>query len=408
MYKSVTFVLLSAIFASGCSLAEEIEIPEHLREVENLTVYPADVKPVYSINFEREAGFGDTEEVIFGRVGSLAVDGSGRVFIADGSERTIHVFHPDGNFLTSIGREGSGPGEFQNISGMKIQSGQLFVHDSRLQRIVVYSLSDLFADSGSAATSAYSYTVELTPENWRHIEDSAGFSSTPSRFFFLGDESILTGFSKMYTPEERYLRYYLLDHEGRIISDRILEQRDSDMYTTMIDGGSYVLRLPFGRKPLIAASDEGRIYAAYSDEFLVKKYNPDSGYERAIYYPYDSGVVNRRDVMSRIGEDNARILRDAEFPERWPVLEEMLIDDENQLWIATITDDDEQYEWKVLDQYGELLAQFQWPGNRLRPFYQSEEVEKIQTIRDGYLYTRGTDEMGVASIVRYRIEMEEK
>jgi hypothetical protein len=50
----------------------------------------------------------------------------------------------------------------------------------------------------------------------------------------------------------------------------------------------------------------------------------------------------------------------------------------------------------VLQETGEVIARFEWPRD-----------EPIEVVNNGYLYTRETDEMDVASIVRYRIEMEE-
>jgi len=54
------------------------------------------------------------------------------------------------------------------------------------------------------------------------------------------------------------------------------------------------------------------------------------------------------------------------------------------------------HEWWVLQDTGELIATFRWPGNR--------SIEKIQ---DGYFYARETEETtGQQQVVRYRVEME--
>jgi hypothetical protein len=53
-------------------------------------------------------------ERVFGRIGSVAVDGSGRVFVVDVLNDVVRMYGPDGAYLSSTGREGDGPGEFRS------------------------------------------------------------------------------------------------------------------------------------------------------------------------------------------------------------------------------------------------------------------------------------------------------
>lgn len=55
-----------------------------------------------------------------GDIGGLAADDAGHVFVMQRSPVTIKMYGPDGEWIRDIGREGSGPGEFQN--------GMLAVH----------------------------------------------------------------------------------------------------------------------------------------------------------------------------------------------------------------------------------------------------------------------------------------
>ncbi len=45
--------------------------------------------------------------------GSVAMDDEGRIYVAERDPSVIKQFSPDGTFLRTIGRQGSGPGEFQ-------------------------------------------------------------------------------------------------------------------------------------------------------------------------------------------------------------------------------------------------------------------------------------------------------
>ena len=74
----------------------------------------------------------------------------------------------------------------------------------------------------------------------------------------------------------------------------------------------------------------------------------------------------------------------------------MFVDDENRLWISTIVEDFDVYEWWVLEENGEMITRFEWPRD-----------EPIEMIKNDYLYTKETeDETGVQQVVRYRVEME--
>ncbi len=60
----------------------------------------------------------DDEEVFFGTIAECLNDSDGNIYLLDGQLSEIHVFDPDGELLRTIGRQGEGPGEFQNGADM--------------------------------------------------------------------------------------------------------------------------------------------------------------------------------------------------------------------------------------------------------------------------------------------------
>jgi hypothetical protein len=71
---------------------------------------------------------GDEGEMLIGVVGELIHDDEGNVYILDGQLSEIQVISPDGEWLTTIGREGEGPGEFRNGGDMFwLPNGQIGV-----------------------------------------------------------------------------------------------------------------------------------------------------------------------------------------------------------------------------------------------------------------------------------------
>jgi hypothetical protein len=65
----------------------------------------------------------DDEEVLFGLVTGVVTDDQGNLYVLDAQLAEVMVFSPDGEFLRSIGRQGSGPGEFQTPQQLAMLPG---------------------------------------------------------------------------------------------------------------------------------------------------------------------------------------------------------------------------------------------------------------------------------------------
>jgi hypothetical protein len=61
---------------------------------------------------------GEDEDVLFGVVAELLHDREGNIYVLDGQICEIQVFSPAGEHLRTLGRQGEGPGEFQNATDM--------------------------------------------------------------------------------------------------------------------------------------------------------------------------------------------------------------------------------------------------------------------------------------------------
>lgn len=157
---------------------------------------------------------------------------------------------------------------------------------------------------------------------------------------------------------------------------------------------------PFFGNALTVLSNDNSIYWAGPDYFLIKIYSPDGLYKHAFYYPHKKITLTRESAIeAEVSDLFIRNMDSMDLPETWPVLKGMKIDDQDRLWISTIIDDFEVYQWWVLDASdGSLLARFNWPRNK-----------PIEAIKDGKLYTRETDEeTGLEKVVRYDIVLEKK
>ncbi|REL37775.1 6-bladed beta-propeller [Rhodohalobacter sp. SW132] len=146
--RKYIFVVLFLV-AVGCGTNENDDyaaVPGHVLEMEHIKIFSEeDHENADTIKLIKEQEFRDTEDVYFASVRGFITDESGRVYITDIAPGilTIHVFSPDGEYLTSLGRVGNGPGEFNSLCCLNIRSNRLYVVDKALARITVYSTDSL-------------------------------------------------------------------------------------------------------------------------------------------------------------------------------------------------------------------------------------------------------------------------
>ncbi|MEX0905882.1 MAG: 6-bladed beta-propeller [Balneolaceae bacterium] len=389
--QNLLIVFLFLVLCVGCTSQESIDIPDHIKTLENLTVYTPETDFLKEIQFKKEQVFGDSDDVLIGEIWDVAIGDSGQVFIADSKEMNIKTYEPDGHLLNIVGRRGNGPGELQEISGIQVKGNQLFVFD-RNQKIVIVFSDDLYS---------YDHSVTITDNRESYDEILDAYLAN---IYVRSNYTYLKEFSKSKIPEnindwdkfrgERL--YYLLGEDGEIISDKLFEVPSGYQVLVPFEGRSTGLPVEFYGKNLTQLSNDDHIYNAWSDDFLIKVYTPDGGYKQAFYYPFEKFPLDPATAFGEAGDDFIReAVRSINFPETWPALNDLLIDDENRLWVSTIVEDFEVYEWWVLENSGELITKFTWPRN-----------EPIEEIKNGYMYTRETDEeTGLQQVVRYRVEM---
>lgn len=79
------------------------------------------------------------EEYLFGRVTSIAVDDSRRVYVLDDQAQHVRVYDADGVYLETLGGRGEGPGEFTRAESMAVlPDGRLVVRDPGNLRVQVF------------------------------------------------------------------------------------------------------------------------------------------------------------------------------------------------------------------------------------------------------------------------------
>jgi len=79
---------------------------------------------------------------IFGQPENVQVDSNGNIYVSERSDNTIRVFSSEGEYQTSFGGRGRGPGEFSEITDFRLDNnGNLVALDRTQSKVVMYDPS---------------------------------------------------------------------------------------------------------------------------------------------------------------------------------------------------------------------------------------------------------------------------
>jgi len=395
--------ILIVVVLTACSsdeIPDRAELPDHISQLENVTVYDPETQPMDTVILTREAVFESGEEVFMsGNISNFTVDNEGRVFVVSSVPGSlgVYVFNPDGSYRTTIGSYGHGPGEFEAIGGIDVLDDKLILLDPRLQKFAIYSLDDL--------EMVEEEIVKLT-EATRADQMPAIAKGTNVVLLENGDMVLQVGMSSLNEESDgKQIFYYSLKRDGTVIPERLLEvKRHARYFLSEREGWAIPITKPFNRSSLVLINRSGGFFTAWTEDFLIKEHDADGHYLRSIYYPVEKSEFSLDQI--RVADHERRMLRGEEIPDKWPALHTLELDDEGRLWVATITDSETKFTWWVLNQKGELIARFQKEGERSNRFVPSKP---LNTIKNGFFYSHERDlRQGIDRIVKYRMEFKEQ
>ena len=111
----------------------------------------------------------------FGQIRAILVDRRAHVWVLDSKTQEIRVFDSTGGFVRTVGRSGSGPGEFVGATGMaQGADGTIWVADPNSMRLTGFDEDGRFAGQALAPAQGYGYL-------WEGAVDSTGRLWDPFR-----------------------------------------------------------------------------------------------------------------------------------------------------------------------------------------------------------------------------------
>lgn len=328
------------------------------------------------------------EEEEFGDVIDLFQDGAGRIFVLDRLALTVRVFGDDGQYLTSFGKRGDGPGEFSELYCLAGDAAnRLWVSDFRE--------FEVFHDDGTGI------------EPYRTIRRNADLTGGCPMFPESGGP-LFPAYG-----DGAHGAHVELDADGRTIRRIDLPRHvDGDILgwrkLRIRQGGGIIqendLAPPVGPRDLLRRARDGRFARIVTTEYRVQLYDADGlrSYEihRVARGPELSDAEHR---SIRRGQDSLeRATRpyrvgaypDFAIPDRHPPVRDLGFDLDGRLWVELAQPAEAaEAHAEVFDATGGLIFTASWPQS-VRLWYGS--------IRDSTALGISVDGLGTQRVARLR------
>lgn len=369
LWLALTTLALPAVINGGCnpergrSPAALVRDSAGIRIVENAeNGWPADrdwrlaAQPTLDIGVYA----GDPSYELFQVAGALRLS-DGRIVVANGGSREIRFYSAASEFISAVGRQGGGPGEFQDLVALRLLPGDsLLAYDWGLQRL------SLFDPQGNFVRT---YLLQLLSEG--------GYPDYVTAF---DDGSLLVAVEQYFQASgvesgvhRNNLLYLRCDGQGVQI-DTLGQFPGTESFTSIESDGVLGGPLAFGRRPQGAVHGAG-FYFGPSDSYEIGYYTVEGELQRLIRLQVSNPAVTADDIERYKEREYAtapdetyralveRLLSVQPYPETMPAYGEFVVDVEGNLWVAEYRNWGEgARRWHVFDPDGALLGVVEMPS----------------------------------------------
>jgi len=373
LYISVTLLLIGiTLFLHGCT--DEAAQTDRFSGL-----------PVYQL--EEAEVLSDQGDLILGRPVHTEIDSEGNRLVMDLSSFEIHVFDSEGVYRNSFGREGSGPGEFQQPRRPIVgENDTLYISDNVRRSLLVFYKSGEYEWS-----PAYDVAFPQTED---------GF---PSRALAPSENGypIVYGINEE-TDEfpDGYDEVRLLNRDGNVTKNTNVAFQSGSAIQLETDDMQIRIGISEMAGNRITPKHDGTYYQAWTGDPVINQYTNEGERIGEILlegYPVQESTadaiasLNDRMFGGQQFGDMTGQLREA-IGDTFPLFSEIKVMKDESIWLARITPETSDESWYHLSPEGDPLGQLSLAeGVRLRNSVGDE------------IYVSGENADGTPAIIKYRL-----
>jgi hypothetical protein len=165
------------------SSTEKLEGPYALAVAKDGSIWVSDIVSHRIRHFSESGEFlGNAPDSTLASVQGLAIDSFGHIWATEWESNKVYEFYSNGVFKFSFGGEGTGNGQFKNISGITTApSGNIFVVDAGNNRI------QEFKPDGSYLRQFGTAVTEPSNPPTSQLKEARGVAAGPGNVLYIGD-----------------------------------------------------------------------------------------------------------------------------------------------------------------------------------------------------------------------------
>ena len=304
------------------------------------------------------------ENYMFGERAYFNVDDDGNIFVTDWDRKRIQKYGPDGKYLLTIGREGQGPREFQNVGEPEFdKDGNLYVVDIAQKRI------SFFKGEGQPIRQVRFPSVDIS--GTVYMNSQGCYLMTVSEIKREDDAGVQwEGVVGLYDDKFSPLTVLHRDlHESK--SPKSREEDDIAKFWAAI-----MSETAFRPSPHYVLAPNDEIYFGFSDGYEIKVYSAEGKLMRIIRKDYDPDPVAAKDkerfenfqraeflrfMPVQLENAKKKALQLISYPKYKPAYQGFTIADNGWLFVIVNSQGNESTILDVFDAEGHFIAQSEAP-----------------------------------------------
>jgi len=305
--KGVSFCFMLFLFSFSFSFSQGIETKDGVKFIHNTE--RSLKKSSLNISLELINTLGDIntpdENLAFYLPEDIVFDEKGNIYILDSGNHRIQKFNPYYEYITTLGRQGQGPGEFYLPSSLDIdQNNYLYVSDPQNKRIQVLK-----------PDGTEHKTIKFPTEQVGSVRvlNSGNIIMNPTGSLLMISQS-----------EEKELPKLIkvFDKEGNLVRE-FGEQLDF----------KHVLLNRIGNQYEFAVDEDDHIYLTFLHQNRIEKYSPEGKLLWRADRPLNYSVEPPKDKGKMESSGRSRTIQ---LPQMNKCSEGISVDNKGRIWVITL------------------------------------------------------------------------